>query len=1211
MEAIEIRKLRESLGLTQAAMAAQLGVNFVTLSRWELGRSRPSALAVTRLRELEQSAASSALAPGFLRAAEAGQLEAQKLDFLGDPNRVRTLVEGERLSYGHLFNPVFATEISQVDPLPHQRIAVYERMLPRPRLRFGLFDDAGAGKTIMAGLYIRENLSRRTLRRVLVVVPAGLVGNWYREMRTLFQLSFRIVTGSDARKGNPFTGADSDLVIVSVDSLRSQVLFGCLSDPSVSPYELVVFDEAHKLSANRDPDGSFRPTDRYRLAEALAGVRDIPDEWRLGWSAHHLLLLTATPHMGKPFPYYCLWRLLEPEIFSTETAFGSFPTDDRKKYFARRVKEEMVDLRGAPLYPLRVCDTHSHELSQGPLSEQELYDKTTAYIRHFYNQARLLNRSAARFAMTIFQRRLASSTWALLRSLRNRLEKLQTLIDDIQSGRIPEEQLREQQRRLDRQVRDALIDATADEEGAEGGVEEHEKDEAQALAAFVATNLAELVAEREKVRELVGLAEAVYARGLESKFEKLRELLRSPEFEQEKVIIYTEHRDTLDFLVRRLEAMGYTGQVAYIHGGLDFEARDAQVEFFRRPHSLTPTPLPKGEGLLLPSPACGRGVGGEGPGARFFVGTDAAAEGINLQFCWVLANYDVPWNPARLEQRMGRIHRYGQKKDRVAILNLVAGKTREGRVVQTLLNKMEEIRKELGSDKVFDVIGRIFEGLSINDYIQRAIVSEDASDREALDLAGHLTVEQIRAIAAREEAIFGRGGEVVKDLPKLREAMHIEEMRRLLPGYVPRYLEHAAPIIGVDLVGDLDGTFFLRARKKGALDNVFPLLETYPESARARLTVYRPADSRDAVFLHPGEPVFERLSALAVERCRLAGRRGAVFVDVSASASYLLHVMRVSVVRRVDEAFPALHQEEVLEQCLVAVKQFADNRIEDTSVEQMLLLRPASKVDAASVGFIAQGNTYRLAAEEFVSGTLLHRMSDVRRLQAMDRLRYTEGYLRRAYDYQESELASARKRFTERAREGDRRALAELERIKQQQRGLYERRDVAIAQARREADLVQPGRVELIATALVQPSTNPEDVKACDIEVERIAMEIAMAYEAVAGGETRDVSTPDKARLAGLTDYPGFDVFSKRHDHERAIEVKGRVETGDIELTENEWAKAINLRSRYWLYVVFDCGTGSPRLVRVQDPFAKLVARSKAGFVVSAKAIIEAAEMLR
>jgi hypothetical protein len=275
----------------------------------------------------------------------------------------------------------------------------------------------------------------------------------------------------------------------------------------------------------------------------------------------------------------------------------------------------------------------------------------------------------------------------------------------------------------------------------------------------------------------------------------------------------------------------------------------------------------------------------------------------------------------------------------------------------------------------------------------------------------------------------------------------------------------------------------------------------------------------------------------------------------------------------------------------------------------MLLLRPVSKVEAASVAFVARGNEYRLAAEEFVSGTLLNRMSEIRRFEALDRLRYTEDYLRRAYDYQESELASARKRFTERAKDGDKRALAELERIKQQQRGLYERRDVAIAQAGREADLIQPGQVELIATALVQPSTSPEDIKALDIEVERIAMEIAMAYEAVAGADARDVSTPDRARLAGLTDYPGFDVFSKRSDHERAIEVKGRVETGDVELTENEWAKAINLRSRYWLYVVMNCGSPSPKLFRVQDPFGCLLARAKGSVLLSAAAIREVAEV--
>lgn len=792
----QIRQLRKELDLTQQQFAERLGVSFVTLNRWENGQSKPSSMGLTKLKELraehERKASAVQGAADSSHLAEA-HADTPKLDFLGDANALRVLVEGERLSYGHLFNPAFATEISEIDPLPHQRIAVYQRMLPQSHLRFLLADDAGAGKTIMTGLYVRECLSRRTIRRVLVVAPAGLVGNWYRELHKLFQLQFKIVVGSDTRDGNPFVGPDGDLVVVSIDSLRAPRLFQCLRDAAVQPYDLVVFDEAHKLSANRDLDGSFRPTDRYRLAEAIAGVRELPDDWRLPWAAHHLLLLTATPHMGKEYPYYCLWRLLEPELFSTETAFAKFPRESRDRYFIRRVKEEMVDLRGKPLYPERLCDTVSYDLSQGEISEQALYNRTTAYIRHYYNQARLLNRQAARFAMTVFQRRLASSTWALLCSFRNRFDKLSGLIDDIQSGRIPEEELRAQQEKLNRKARegrlvDVLASKTADEESTAAGKEEHEENEAEALGAFIATSLAELLVERGQVQELIALAEAVHNSGRESKFERMAALLRLPQYRNEKVIIYTEHRDTLDFLTRRLEGMGYAGQVAYIHGGLGFEERDAQVERFRAPHD------------------------GEGKGARFFIGTDAAAEGINLQFCGILFNYDVPWNPARLEQRMGRIHRYGQKRDRVAIVNLVAGKTREGKVIKTLLDKLEEIRKQLGSDKVFDVVGRIFEGMSITEYIQRAVESDNEADKEALDLAGELTVEQVRAIAAREESIYGTGGEVVADLPKLRDAMAIEELRRLLPGYVRRYLEHAALVIGIDLVGDLGGQFsFARA----------------------------------------------------------------------------------------------------------------------------------------------------------------------------------------------------------------------------------------------------------------------------------------------------------------------------------------------------------------------------------------------------------------
>ena len=304
-------------------------------------------------------------------------------------------------------------------------------------------------------------------------------------------------------------------------------------------------------------------------------------------------------------------------------------------------------------------------------------------MRHHYNRARALNRSAARLAMSVFQRRLASSTWALLRSFERRLEKLEKLIDDIRSGCITEEELARRQQRLGR-LDDLFETRTADEEASSEDGEQHEEFESQALEGTVAVTLAELEAERLKVAGLLDKARKLFDAGEESKFEKLREVLAAPDYRDEKLIIFTEHRDTAQFLVRRLEGLGYTGRVALIHGGLAYPERERQVELFRRP--------------------------ADQGGATYLVATDAAGEGINLQFCWLMVNYDIPWNPARLEQRMGRIHRYGQKHDPVVIVNLVSAGTREGRVLKTLLDKLEAIRKQLSSDKVFDVVGRLFEG---------------------------------------------------------------------------------------------------------------------------------------------------------------------------------------------------------------------------------------------------------------------------------------------------------------------------------------------------------------------------------------------------------------------------------------------------------------------------------------------------------------------
>ena len=316
----KIRDLRGTKGLTQTQFAELVGVSFATVNRWENAQSRPNNLAWKRIVEL-------AVSSDGEQAAQSVPDDAPSMDFAADPNAVSAVAEAHRLAYGHLFNPAFATETSLIDPLPHQRIAVYEKMLGQNPLRFLLADDAGAGKTIMTGLYIREMLSRRLIRRVLIIPPAGLVGNWVQEMRKLFRLSFRIIRGDDARDGNPFRGSASDQVIVSVDTLVTPRVFDRLRDPQTERYDLAVFDEAHKLSANRLPDFRVRKTNRYRLAEAIAGVEVDNDDWKLPQPAQHLLLLTATPHMGKDFPYYYLWRLMLPEALSTYDAFDRFPAN--------------------------------------------------------------------------------------------------------------------------------------------------------------------------------------------------------------------------------------------------------------------------------------------------------------------------------------------------------------------------------------------------------------------------------------------------------------------------------------------------------------------------------------------------------------------------------------------------------------------------------------------------------------------------------------------------------------------------------------------------------------------------------------------------------------------------------------------------------------------------------------------------------------------
>ena len=1177
-----IKNLRDVHGLTQTELAKKIGVSFASINRWENGQNRPRQLMWHRFTEVERELQGGAVSDITIAVAER-TFAPREVEFSAHPKAVQAVAEAYRLRFGNMFSPKFASEISLIDPLPHQEIAVYDYMLKQDPLRFLLADDAGAGKTVMAGLYIREMISRGRLKRVLIVSPAGLVGNWETEMRELLRLGFRVVTGADARTGNPFTGQASDLVIVSVDTLAGGNLFSRLQDADTEPYDLVIFDEAHKLSADRQPDFTVRKTRRYRLAEALAGIDVDEHHWELSWSARHLLLLTATPHMGKDVPYYYLWRLLLPDALSTPDAFDSFPIESRRQHFIRRVKEELVHFDGTPLYPGRRSDTLIYPLSEGADGEQALYEETTHYIQNYYDLARQFNKPAVHLAMGVFQRRLASSTYALMRSLERRREKINALVDGLRRGVIREERIIGQQAELGSSA-DVFEYQTADDDAAVGGVEQVEDFEDKVLGGIAGVTPEELEEELSIVDGLLLRARKLYGRGEDSKFQKLLEAMQDQEYADEKFIIFTEHRDTAEFIVRRLGSLGYTDRVALLHGGMSYRERERQVNFFRN--------LPDEGGALV------------------MVGTDAAGEGINLQWCWLMVNYDIPWNPARLEQRLGRIHRYGQSHDPVVVVNLVARSTREGRVLKVLLDKLDLIRTQLDSDKVFDVVGRMFEGISIKEHLEQMVL-DDNVDPLIANIEETLTAQRVQKIESMEQDLFRADDDMQQELERLDAQSDIEHYRQLLPGYARLFVQECLPLLGLRIEGDFETTFRLVPNRPGALDPLLPVLEMYCEESRNRLTVYRPNKDDESVWVRPGEPIFDRISALVVERFGIDGLRGAVFVDSYANQPYLFHLASVKVEQHQESGSPRR-----VESRLVGLRQYVDGKIEQCSVEHLLLLRGVPGYPPSRERIALSSRQLVPDAEIYVRNNVAENLAQAHQQRLTDDLSERLGFVSRGFDYQAAELAAARARLTRQSREGSIKASEELFKLRQRQRALSQVREMRLDSILAEPGSIRIGATETLVHALVVPSRSPGDRDQYDEKVERVAVEVATAYEMRSNAEVQDVSRPELARRAGLTDWPGFDLLSRRpgngdnHTQELAIEVKGRAVRGSIEMSDNEWARACNLRDGYWLYVVFDCATDNPQLVRVRDPFGKLLARSResTAFTITQAALMAAAE---
>ena len=1070
--------------------------------------------------------------------------------FRADANLVRLVAEAHRLQHAYLFNPIFATETSLIDPLPHQFIAVYEHLLKHHALRFLLADDAGAGKTIMTGLYIQEALLRRQMKRVLIVPPAGLIGNWERELRVCFRLPFRILSSADAKHTNPFADPENRLAIVSLDTLRQERMQNYLFE--AQPYDLVVFDEAHKLSARYEPDETVDKSKRYELAEQIAAQQK------------NLLLLTATPHMGKDDAYYFLWRLLLPENLAAQKAFGRLTDKEKSKHLLRRMKEEMITFDGKPIYPPRRSRTIAYPLKQGEVSEQSLYDAVTAYCEKYFDLAGQYNRSAAKMAMMVLQRRLASSTFALLQSLIRRAEKLQTTLQNLQRGSLSTAQLEKAQQKLsDIDIRD---EKTGDEEEIIDGREEAEQADEDFERATASRSIAELETEISHVQNLVELAKAVYNLKAESKFEKLWEALQ--EFRDIKVLIFTEHRDTMIFIIERLEALGFTGKVAQIHGGMRYSQREEQVEFFRDPN-----------------------------GAQYLVATDAAGEGINLQFCWLMVNYDIPWNPARLEQRMGRIHRYKQTQT-VVLLNLVAKDTREGRVLKVLLEKMQRMRDELNDDKVFDVIGQQFSQISLKELITKAI-TENQTEASIDTLNTRFTLENIQKQLRGQQKLVA-SSEVKRLLTNVQEQRESAETLRMLPAYVRSFFEDAAPLLDYRIEGDVEATFNF-SRCPMFVQNA---IEKYPEHLRNQLTFSRElalptgSERTAAIFLHPGEPIFDAIRTRFLEKFNPEGERGAVYFDSQADEPYLFYLASVSVVRQTnDELY-------VLDEMLVGIKQFSDGRFEEAPAHLLLTLTP--RTARQSVPSTLSTEWFSLANEtQSVKNFVCKNFGDPRLSHIHDELQSELENKRKQIQIssrlRKAELLKQRRNLKNAVAKGVPAAQTKLNNCERELNALPTKCQEAEASLIEEIEATQLGPVTLYVRAFVAPPPSEEVPTKTLRDAEAIALETAMEYENKRDAEVRDVSDPNLKK--------GFDLQSRHPNGEvRYIEVKGRTGITSVELTANEWRQAANHRDRYWLYVVYNCDT-EPRLYRCRDPFGALIAKATGSIRINAGDIMKNSDM--
>ncbi len=1031
--------------------------------------------------------------------------------YRGDGQLLRLGLQAYMLGIAYEFDPYFGLSVSRVDPLPHQLEAVYDYLLKLARVRFLLADDAGAGKTIMAGLLIRELKLRGLAERTLIVCPANLTFQWQRELKEKFDEKFIILKGDDIRDQFGINQwLEHKQILTSLDlAKRAPILPGLRQ----VRWDLVIVDEAHRMSAS---DESHK-TLRYRLGELL---RD---------SSDHLLLLTATPHKGDPENFTFFLRLIDQDAYADVKSIREAMERQRAPFYLRRIKETMCYFperqpdgawEARKIFTKRIPHTVSFSID-GP--EAELYKEVSRFVKHQSQKAAAREDDprarAVGFLMALYQRRLASSADALRHSLENRARRL-----------------RDGLHRAQELVRAAPPDLPDPEELEEMEEAERERLERLLEAMTLAQSADQVREEIEVLEEFARRAREVEESGSEAKLSRLRQILEKEGFfnqPDKRLLIFTEFKDTLDYLMGRLREWRF--RVGCIHGGMKPGGRD-------EPGTRIYSEQQFWEGAI-----------------QILVATEAAGEGINLHCCNMLFNYDIPWNPNRLEQRMGRIHRYGQRKD-CLIFNFVATNTIEGRVLRNLLEKLQEIREALEDDTVFNVVGEVLPAAHIErvlrDYYAGRLGDEDLEER----LLRNVDEEHFRAIC--QNALEGLATKKLNLDMLIERRAHAQE-HRVVPETIARFMRETAAYVPFDLrpVRNLPHGFepartppVLRQYERQENWKLAPLASRYPRISTDRET----AEKNNLEWVTPGHPLFEGLRRHSLALAREAFGEGSCFYSLNHERPARLDFYRA---RLVDGLGQVIHER------LFALElaDGAEPKLREPGILGNFLSAPAPE-ELPSVANLPEDQVWlnEHALSPFLEEVKAERLSEVDRIA-----RHVEVALTELLAREDAMIG----RFSEEAERGVEGAAGNLRRAEDRHAELLARRQQRLQELERQRALMLQG-VERIASVLVlpHPERDAPEVKRLrqDAEIEAIAMRLAMEHERAAGRAVADVHEKNL----------GYDLTSldTKSGELRLIEVKGvGAATGTICLTPNEKRVAEDRRDCYWLYVVTDCNA-TPRL---------------------------------